>query len=362
MTARTIVVASLIAVSGVLVALAIAAVIRKAVTRHTQRRQARLEAELRPALLELLISDEPDFEDLVPLRGASGRSVERLAGALLPKLRGADRDVLTGLLDRRGTLDRASRRTHRPGRLGRARAAELLGAAGEVRASGDLERLLADHDPEVRAVAARALGKLGQGGSVSALLATLDAARPVPASLVTMAVLHIGPDAVGGLRDGLASRSSHARTVCAELLGRLGALECAGALTEALSGDPDPGVRRAAAGAVGRIGLPLAIVPLIACLRASPESELRCAAAAALGDIGGQAAIGGLRFALVSSDPRLAQSGARGLSRCGAPGLAVLSAAGDQPGQAFAPHAREALSTAAIGEGARHRPRAAQAG
>jgi HEAT repeat protein len=361
MTAQTLVVAALITVSGVLVLLTIATIARKTLAGSAQRRRVSLEAKIRPGLLELLVSDEPDFHDLVPLRGASGRSVERLVAGLLPKLRGADREVLTGLLDRRGALARARVRTKRHGRVGRARAAELLGATGDARASIDLERLLEDHEPEVRAVAARALGKLGEGASVPALLATLDAERSVPASLVTMAVLHLGPDAVGGLRQGLGSPSSRSRTVCAELLGRLGALESAGELAGLLSNDPDPAVRRAAAGAVGRIGLPQAIAPLIDCMRHCDESDLRCLAAVALGDIGGPAAIGGLRFALVSSDARLTQSGARGLSSCGSAGLAVLRVAGSQTSQAYAPHAREALARASEGDRALHRVRTRRA-
>ena len=78
---------------------------------------------------------------------------------------------------------RDPRRTHRPGPVGRARAAELLGAAGYSEARPELELLLSDRHPAVRA-AARALGKLGDPAAVPALSSALQNRRAAPAGVV----------------------------------------------------------------------------------------------------------------------------------------------------------------------------------
>jgi HEAT repeat protein len=333
------------ALSGLLALLATATAACKLQRGVRLRRRARREAVARPHVLRLIADGgnrviAPDSRD--PL----GRTFEELSISLLPKLRGADRHALVGVLEDRGVLERARRRTARPGAVGRAKAAELLGNAGDARALPALSRLLTDRDPEVRTVAARALGKLGPL-AVRPLLGALTARRSVPADIVTMALVHAGAAGADDLMSGLdPARPARVRAVAAELLGQLGALSAAASLVQALADDPDLPARTAAARSLGRLGLPEAVAPLLAALQEDEPSELRIAAAHALGRIGGDAAITALTRLLPSSEIALARAAADGLAACGAPGLAALERAAEDP--ASGPPAREALARIAL--------------
>jgi HEAT repeat protein len=338
---------ALVSISGLLVLLTLGTSARKALRQAAERRHARVEATVRPALLSFLAEDDPDPAQLELTGRAAGRSLEELAAGLLTKLRGEDRRVLERLLDAKGVIDHARRRTRRPGPVGRARAAELLGAAGHVAALPELTKLLGDHDPDVRAAAARALGKLGEPAAVPALLDSLEGRRSVPAGVVTMGLLHIGPAAATPLVDGLRpERSPAARAISAELLGRLGGLQAADQLIGALRADPDEGVRAAAARALGRMGVPRALPPLEAALIEDERAGVKRAAAWALGELGGSRGFAGLASALRSTDHALARHAAEALVSCGPLGVAVLqrSASGDEPGGA---EARETLGRVA---------------
>ena len=331
------------AITGLLVALTLLTAAHKALRTARDRRRARIEAIVRPSLLALLAEDDPDPAGLELSGRGAGSSLEELATGLLTKLRGEDRRVLERLLAAHGVLERACRRTRRPGPVGRARAAELLGAAGYLAARPELERLLVDRDPSVRAAAARALGKLGDAEAVPALLATLDSRRHVPAGVVTMGLLHIGPAAAPGLEQGLHTPGSPAaRAISAELLGRLGSLSAADELIGVLRADPAPAVRAAAARALGRLGVPRAAAPLEAALIEEDEPAVRHATAWALGELGDRRGFAGLAGALRRGEHELARLAADALAACGPSGLALLrrTAAGDGPG---ALEARETL-------------------
>ena len=109
------------------------------------------------------------------------------------------------------------RRTSFMNPVRRAIAAERLGNAGVPTTARSVIRLLEDRHADVRIVAARALGKMGNPGAVAPLLNALDCERPVPMSIVTMALLHIGPSVVEPMIPFLGSTSpSVARSVCGD--------------------------------------------------------------------------------------------------------------------------------------------------
>jgi hypothetical protein len=291
----------------------------------------------------LLAEDgDPDRAGSADLSDSLGPTFEQLSIALLPKLRGADRDTLVAALEQRGVLERARRRTARLGAVGRARAAELLGNAGDVRALPALTRLLSDRDPDVRTVAARALGKLGPS-AVAPLLEALTGRRPVPADIVTMALVHAGAAGADDLISGLdPGRPARVRAVAAELLGQLGALSAAASLAQTLGDDPDLATRTAAARSLGRLGLREGVAQLLAALREDEPSELRIAAAHALGKIGGDAAVRALTLLLASCETELTRAAADGLAACGVAGRSVLEQAAGDP--VSGPPAREAIA------------------
>jgi HEAT repeat protein len=308
------------------------------------RRPARTarETEARRRLFALLA--EPDAADAAE---GSLRPLEPIAAGLLPKLRGADRDALIALLERSGALDRARRNLHRRGAIRRAAAADLLGAAGDLRSLPDLVRLLDDRHQDVRVVTARAIGKLG-APAVDPLLGTLDARRPIPTGVVTMALVHAGADGIHELTRALApSRSTHVRTVAADMLGQLAAYSAADRLIAALARDPSPEVRAAAARSLGRLGVAAARQALADQLRTTEDPGLRLACARALGQVGGAEALALLPDMLGAADYRLARAAADGLSNCGPAGLRVLETAADEPDPS--PAARERLAQLALG-------------
>ena len=195
------------AVTGLLLTLTLFTAAHKTLRTARDRRRARIDAIVRPSLLGLLAEDDPDPADLELSGRGADESLEVLATGLLTRLRDEDRRVLERLLAAQGILERARRRTRRPGPVGRARAAGVLGAAGYAEARPELERLLFDREPSLRATAARALGKLGDPAAIPALLTALETHRGVPAGVVTMSLLHIGPGAATALEQGFALRN-----------------------------------------------------------------------------------------------------------------------------------------------------------
>jgi HEAT repeat protein len=346
-TLNTVIVIALDAFAGLLVLLAVVIVVRKSFRTAATRRRDRVEAIVRPRLMELLALKRSDLTALTATRGADGRVLDSVTASLLTKLRGEDRETIIDLLDVRGVLDAARQATRGRNPLHRARAAEMLGTAAKSSSFDDLHRLLADGHSDVRDAAVRALGRLGMAEAVQPLLEALDGANAVPAGLITMALLHVGPVAEEPLRTiGLVAASRNARIVAARALGVLGAAESATGLVDVLESDPDPQVREAAAFALGRIGAPLAIGPLIAFLESQATSDLASASARALGEIGGAQAIPVLEAAARTATHTVARQATLALSRLGPEGFACLEGLAGGTGVG-ADHAREAISSAA---------------
>lgn len=308
----------------IMVAMAAAIAIRRLHRDYTTARYERRISVLRPRLLRLLSEDEPDLHQLDEMAGLDGRLLEGLVWSLLNKVRGSSRVALVEWLDRRGAIEVARRRTHRMGAVGRAKSAERLGAAGLESTSDDVVALLADRNPEVRIVAARSLGKLGDPRSVGPLLDALDGQKSVPVGLVSMAIIHIGPSAVDELILGLGRRSANARMVSAELLGLHGAFQAARYLIHLLNDDPSDDVRLRAAGALGRLGAPQGVDPLSRALAPSHPLALRMVAARSLGQIGGSHALASLQIELSDPDHRMANAAGEALASMGGPGIEIL--------------------------------------
>lgn len=291
-------------------------IVAKAWRQVRERRRARLVAEIRPIVIRAL-----DDSSTVDFAGRRGAIAEELAASMLPKLRGADRDRLAELLEEGGILGRARRGLAAHSAARRQRSAELLGAAGDRRATHGLVRRLHDRDLRVRLTVARALGRIGDPAAVPALLAALDDGR-VTGHAASMAILRIGEPGAPALAQGLGSPAAHTRLVAVSVLGALGATS-AGDRVIALLDDDDHAVRCAAATALGRLGLPRSVPVLIDRLSAQfalPSDELDLDAAVAyadaLGRIGHRAAIPVLEDALMRRH-RLSHVAAQGLAEMG---------------------------------------------
>ncbi|HEU5149751.1 MAG TPA: HEAT repeat domain-containing protein, partial [Iamia sp.] len=275
-------------------------------------------------------------------------ALEVLAVDLLGKVRGEARQALLRMLEETGAIAAAERRLRRPGPVGRAAAAELLGRTGGPAHVAALVDRLADRDPEVRAVAARALGRIGTPSAVAPLLAALDGRRPIPMGIVGSALLGVGPEGTAPLRYALQAgeASPVARALAVEVLGLHGALEAAGVLADRTTDrDEAVEVRIRAARALGRIGSPRSVAALASVLSPAEPTALRAVATRALGEIGGDDAAT-LLIPLLDDPAHVVAANASGaLPRCGPLGRTLLLGRAGGEGRGAA-HAREALALA----------------
>jgi hypothetical protein len=204
-----------------------AGLVAAGVSPHLRRRPHQstdVDAEVRRIVFRAIDQGDLDQATLDGLSSVQQRALESQARALLPSLKGEDRDTLGRMLDRLGTVDAARQRTHSKRAVVRAEAGEFLGESGSRDAVNDLLELLKDSDPKVRWSAARGLGRLGDPSAVPVLLACLEGLRAVPVDVVADAVFEIRDCPVALLRDGLQSPSVPTRALTVELLGRFQAL------------------------------------------------------------------------------------------------------------------------------------------
>ncbi|WP_332248742.1 HEAT repeat domain-containing protein, partial [Cellulomonas bogoriensis] len=176
---------------AVILVLALVAGLGRGVRAVRERSRRRLAAPARPVLMRV-VAGEGDDRDLAWLAGLDARhwsAVEPVAAGLLGKVSGEAHGNLVGLLQRRGTLKRAARDCGSRSAVRRARGADLLGAARRREDGASLVPLLRDRDHDVRQVAARALGRIGDASAADAVLAAVHDAGGVLTRTATGALL-----------------------------------------------------------------------------------------------------------------------------------------------------------------------------
>lgn len=290
-----------------------------------QRRQATLAAGPRRALLAFVADNgEEGGHDLVAIPDDAWRAAESGALGLLGKLRGEAHDALVSVFLRRGTARAALRDLRSRSRVRRARAAQILGDLELRQAVPELCRLLIDRHAEVRVVAVRALGRIGDPAAAWRLIASLDQPDPVPSLLATHTLVQLGPDAEVTLSAALDHPEARVRVVCLDALGLLGAAGSVPRVARVLREDTTLEVRVAASASLGRLGARSAVEPLTAALSPARPAELRAAAARALGDLGTPSAVPALAALLDDGEFHVANEAAHALRRLGPAGLDAL--------------------------------------
>ncbi|MGI9022633.1 MAG: HEAT repeat domain-containing protein [Acidimicrobiales bacterium] len=337
---RPVVVAVLIAWA---VGLPVAVWVAIAVRHHRRSRRVQREQLVRSILYRTLEHPGRSAQIVGTLGAADQRMLEAKARALLPALRGDDRETLAQLLESRGAVDAARHkcRSHRP--AARVGACRLLGEAGSSFAVLDLVPLLNDRSPGVRRTAARALGRLGQPSAVPALLGALDRRHPPPVDEVADAIEAIRDFPVEILRHGVLRGPEPTRLVAAELLGRLQVLDAFDDLVEVVGLDPSLEVRVRAARALGNLGSPWAVAPLLCHFHGGPQA-LRAEAVHAIGRLGAAEAVPDLLLLLVGDNLRLSESAAEALAGIAPLGVAVLEELAADDHHASTQLARRALA------------------
>jgi HEAT repeat protein len=323
-------------------ALSVIIVLVRAVRRGLRRRRARLAEAPRLALLEFVADGGVEGADaLVTLPQQQWQAAEPAAIALLGKVRGEAHTALVDVFARRGLIEtELADLTHRS-RVRRARAAEALGNLEHRPAVHPLCDLLGDRHSEVRLVAVRALGRIGDPVAAVPLLDSLATADPTPSQLVAQSLAQLGPDAEPALITALEHHEARVRVTALDALGLIGS----GALIEpvalVLEEDVSLDVRLAAANTLGRLGGRAAVPPLVVALGVDHPDRLRAAAARALGEAGAAGVAEALAGLLDDPAYRVAHEAAHALRKAGPAGLTALR-------EAASPHAQEALAAAGV--------------
>jgi HEAT repeat protein len=325
-------------------------VLGRAMRRARDARRTRLAAPARRLLLAVSTGDDDaDVDALVVLPPRIWRAIEPNAVALLGKVRGEAYAALVSVFERRGAGTRALRDVRRRDPVRRGRAAEVLGSLRRDEAVPALVDLLGDPDPDVRIVAARALGTIGDPSAAPHLLASVAARRSIPSHQIAHAVVRIGAPAQPAVVYALGHQVDSVRAVAAEVLGLIGAVGAARRVEEALRDDPSVEVRVRAARTLGRLGTRGAVAPLLAGLDPGEPPALRAEAARALGELGTAVSTTALAALLGDAQYQVAHEAARSLLRLGAAGREALNAALGTD-EMSAAHAREALALAELDE------------
>jgi HEAT repeat protein len=344
--------AAIVVLVAVVTVVAVGIVTVRLLRNRRMRRRAALAGGPRRVLLAFVADNgEHGADDLVAIGEEAWRAAEPGALALLGKLRGEAHQALVGVFLRRGVARDALRDLRSRSRVRRARAAQVLGDLELQAAVPELCRLLSDRHGEVRVVAVRALGRIGDPAAAWRLIAGLDRTDPVPSLLVTHTLVQLGAEAEVTLSAALDHPQARVRAVCLDALGLLGATTAAARVARVLRNDPCLDVRVAAAATLGRLGTRTALDPLVEALAPARPVPLRAAAARALGRLGAPSAVPHLVALLPDGSFRVAHEAAHALRHLGRGGLQALQEVLDAgPGghPLAAGHAREALALAGV--------------
>jgi HEAT repeat protein len=303
---------------------------------HQTRRRLAAEARLRPLALGLVDGQDVGLE----LDESDARILAALLARYARRLDGEARGRISAFFEERGDVAREINALSSFRSWRRARAASILGDMGSQRAVASLRAALGDPSRDVRAAAARSLGRLGAKETVPALVYSL-VRQEIPRTTTAQALLAIGPAALPRLRPLLVHPEAEVKVVAVELVGLLGDSSDADALVDRLR-DTSAEVRAKACRALGRVGAAEAVDELRETL-ADRIPFVRATAAIALGELGDREAVPALLAQAREEHFDAAQAAARAVARIDP---AALAAAAREPGPTV--HLREAAGRAAV--------------
>jgi HEAT repeat protein len=279
---------------------------------------------IEPALGNYIITgeDQPELDALRPWQ--RDVFVSRLIVERMALVRGSEKEHLMRLADHLGLVDRYLKDLGSRRRWRRARAAEIIGYFGDELSVRPLGRLLADSDETVRAVAARALARVGTPEAAEILAKTLNDPSELTRLRMAENLERIGPLAIESLVEILNNGKPQAQILAARVLGNLRAAETRPALREAMLGGSLADIRAQATLALGKIGDP-EDVPAI--LEASTDEfwPVRAQGANSLGMIGDLSTIPTLQRLTVDKEWWVRRNASRALANMGSAGERALA-------------------------------------
>jgi HEAT repeat protein len=308
-----------------------------------RRREKLLRPTIETAIAEYLAAEEPE-QPRLPATKAARDLLRMVALETMSELSGRERDRLVALLERLGIVAETAARLGSHRRRVRRFAAEALRQIGSEEAERYLSVGLEDSDLDTSLTCAAALAELSDETLVPPILALADRAalaRPgaVAAILVTLGRTH--PSTIGDALDPGASLEL--RRLAAAVAGELRLAEHVPLLREALHGEDDELVARAARG-LGAIGDVGEVELLLRLAEAEDHSWfVRLAATDALGAIGDPRAIEPLERELNSDSWLLQAKAAKALRMLGSGGEEALRRALGSPATTVRDQARVAL-------------------
>ncbi|QQS01251.1 MAG: HEAT repeat domain-containing protein [Austwickia sp.] len=328
---------SLSALAVVAVALIGLTVQARVSRRRRERALARVQGRYRHLLLEVASGEDEDraaWAELATLSRRDWASVRPAVIALLAKVRGKPAVELGALVEGFGELARA--REGLTSRLAgrRARAAYLVGLARDAQAVPALCRLLQDPSGDVRFVAARALGMVGDPTVASALLAAAghqpgvrDGHSGLPAWVAAEALLRIGPGCQDAVAQALSSKDAHVRAVAAQVALHGSFPAALAPARVCMLFEPEVGTKETLMALLGTLGDPQDVSVLAAYLDPLVPARLRRAAVGALGHLGTPTAAERLARLLGDDDRSVATAAGDALAAMGERGHELLTSA-----------------------------------
>ena len=311
--------------------------VRRFALARDERRLRAAEARLQPLALALASGER---ETVATLGDEDAEVIAGLLARYARQVSGSARTDIAAFFEGRGLVEREIGRLRDRRTWRRAHAAYVLGDMSSELAQAPLLAALDDPMREVRAAAARSLGRLECVRAVEPLVDALVSGR-VPRAVAGQALLAIGPASRERLRGLVSRREAEVRAVAIELLGLLGDASDA-PLVAAHLRDSAAEVRAKATRALGRLGAEEAAGDLRTAL-GDRVPFVRATAAIALGMIADRNAGPALLAQARDDQFEPAQAAARALGRVDP---ALLWDSARRLGQG--PHVAEAADVTAV--------------
>ena len=326
MQASTIIIIALLLIVALNVLTIVATLATKALRSRKSNQEKQVRDQIEPALYEYLVLGKiPQI-----LRQASTKNPNILSAMiveLMTALKGAEYEKMVSLARDLGLVKRDFRRLRSQRRWQRAQAAENLGYYGGDQRAAPLSGLLDDEDETIRAVAARALSRIGTRESAVALADRLTSPSELTSLRMTENLERIGPLAVEPLLELIGRKEEEVRraqVLAARILGNLRVHEARPVLGEAIMQRWNTDLRAQAALSLGKIGDPEDVPTL---LEAAQDDSwpVRSQAANALEMIGETSAIPTLESLVEDQEWWVRLNASRALVNMGTEGEKALA-------------------------------------